>query len=119
MGRLLELIVVAVFLWLALESWVARISGARSQGRFGRRDGRPATAREASSASPPPSGPRPVADVTLVRCAACGTHIPQSRALAAPPRSAGKAVAAPSGAVVLYCSERCLREGRSAGEPAG
>jgi len=109
MGRLLELIVVAVFLWLALESWARRISAARS----GRRAGRPAPR---AAAAPPASGPRPLADVTLVRCAACGTHIPQSRALAAPPRSAGKPVAAPSGAAVLYCSERCLREARPAGE---
>jgi hypothetical protein len=81
MGRLLELIVCGVFLWLLLESWVARLRGRGAR----RRPPRPA--------APPAPGPRPLADVTLVRCAGCGTHVPQSRALAA---GGGR-----------YCSERC------------
>ena len=88
MGRLLELTVFAVFLWLALESWVARLSG---RGR--RRDPRQATRGAAPAPRAQAAPPRTAADLTLVRCAACGTHVPESRTIAQ------------GGA--RYCSERC------------
>jgi hypothetical protein len=87
MGRLLELTVFAVFLWLVLESWVARLSGR------GRRDPRRTTRGAAPAPRAPAAPPRTAADLTLVRCAACGTHVPESRTIAV------------SGA--RYCSERC------------
>ena len=86
MGRFLELIVFAVFVWLALESLVARL-------RIRRPPPHQAPRQAPHQAPTPAPGPRPIADVTLVRCAACGTHVPQSRALAA------------GGS--LYCSDRC------------
>jgi uncharacterized protein len=94
MGRLLELVVCGVFLWLVLESWVARLTGRGSRRR-------PAPPRQAPPASGP-SGPRPLADVTLVRCAGCGTHVPKSRTIAV------------GGA--LYCSERCRPGGQGSAE---
>lgn len=109
MGRLLELTVFAVFLWLALESWVARISG---RGGRGRRDPRRTTRGAAPAPRAPAAPPRTAADLTLVRCAACGTHVPESRAIA----SGG----------ARYCSERCAggtpveKAGKArAGERAG
>jgi Prokaryotic metallothionein len=90
MGRLFELIVCGVFLWLALESWVARISG---RGGRASRGPRRATRGAAPAPRPQAAAPRSPADLTLVRCAACGTHVPQSRTVAA------------GGA--RYCSERC------------
>jgi len=90
MGRLIELTVFAVFLWLALESWVARLSG--RGGRGSRSD-----PRRTPAARPRPqttAAPRS-ADLTLVRCAACGTHVPESRTVA---RGGAR-----------YCSERCAR----------
>jgi hypothetical protein len=101
MGRLLELIVAGVILWLFLESWVARLTG---RGRRGGVSGgvRWGPLRRPPAAPPPPaSDPRPLADVTLVRCAACGTHVPQGRAISS--RGAS------------YCSERCQREAERAG----
>jgi hypothetical protein len=91
MGRLFELTVFAVFLWLALESWVARLSG-----RGSRKDPR-AMRGPAPAPRPQATAPRSAADLTLVRCAACGTHVPQSRLV-----SAGGA---------SYCSERCASAG--------
>ena len=44
----------------------------------------------------PPSRPKASIEETLVRCAACGTHVPSSRAL----KSAG-------GGADVFCSEDC------------
>jgi hypothetical protein len=98
MGRLFELTVFAVFLWLALESWVARLTG-RGSRRDPRRAGRGAT--PAPRPRPQAGAPRSSGDLTLIRCAACGTHVPQSRTVAA--RGA------------LYCSARCAGAERGAG----
>jgi hypothetical protein len=82
MGRLLELILFAFFLWLAYEGLKARVRAFFSG---------PPPAR------PPGKQPKARPGETLVRCARCGTHVPLSRALAKP-GSAGSD---------LYCSERC------------
>ncbi len=89
MGRFVELIVCGILLWLFLESWLARITG-RGRRRTPAPPPRAAAPRSQSS----------LTDVTLVRCAACGIHLPQSRTLAA--------------AGALYCSERC-RSGATGG----
>ena len=83
MGRLFELILLGFLLWLAWEGLKARI--------------RAFFAGEAPRPPRSPAPPQPRArEETLVRCAACGTHVPASRAL--PGRSGGRA---------LYCSEKC------------
>jgi hypothetical protein len=84
MGRLLELIFLGFLLWLAWEGVKARVR-----------------AFFAGDSPKPPvrgSGPPSRPEETLVRCAACGTHVPESRAL--PGRT-------PGGRPALYCSERC------------
>jgi len=80
-GRLLELILLGFLFWLAWEGLKARIR-----------------AFFAGEAPRPQARPRPPAppEEALVRCAACGTHVPASRAL--PGRSGGRD---------LYCSEQC------------
>ena len=78
MGRLLELIAFAFLLWLAWEGVKARVRAFFAG---------PAPTRQGTRGASP-------AEI-LVRCAACGTHVPRARALAA----------ASGGA--LYCSERC------------
>jgi uncharacterized protein len=81
MGRLLELILFAFFLWLAYEGLKARVRAFFSSGPP------PARRRPAPPAAQPPE--------TLVRCAACGTHVLRSRALMV------------EGGSEVYCSERC------------
>ena len=85
MGRLLELVLLAFLLWLAWEGLKARI-----RAFFAGEPPRP----QAGPKSPSRPGE------TLVRCAACGTHVPLSRAL--PGRG---------GSRDLYCSERCRDRG--------
>ena len=81
MGRLLELILLGFLLWLAWEGLKARV--------------RAFFAGDPPRPPRPPARPQPPApEESLVRCAACGTHVPASRAL--PGRSGG-----------LFCSERC------------
>jgi hypothetical protein len=88
MGRLLELIFFAFLLWLAWEGVKARVRA------FFSADGpRP----QSPARRPTPAGR---SEETLVRCAACGTHVLQSRAL---PGRAGSSD--------LYCSERCRTAG--------
>lgn len=75
MTRLLALILLAVVVWLLLEWGYRKLMGAVGlDPRTGRRPGRAA-------------GP-PARAETLVRCDACGTYVPESRALPAGPRRA-------------------------------
>jgi hypothetical protein len=78
MGRLVELILFGFLLWLAYEGLKARIRAFFSPGPPARR--------------PPSQGP---SGESLVRCAECGTHFPQSRGVAA----GGE----------VFCSERCRK----------
>jgi hypothetical protein len=82
MSRLLELIVFALLAWFWLER-LARYFGA------GIRAGRP---------SRPAAGPPPPAKAagSLVRCVACGVHVPQARSVAG---AGGEP----------FCSEACRR----------
>ena len=82
MGRLLELILLGFLFWLAWEGLKARI--------------RAFFAGEPPMPPRPPARPRPPAppEEALVRCAACGTHVPASRALSG--RNGG-----------LFCSATC------------
>ncbi|WP_312940307.1 PP0621 family protein [Stutzerimonas balearica] len=50
----------------------------------------------------PPAGNAQAAEVTMVRCAHCGVHVPQSKALRA--------------ADAWYCSQAHLERGRQPGE---
>jgi hypothetical protein len=80
MGRIVELILLGFLLWLAYEGLKARVRAFFSGG------------------SPAPRSPRQPAGKpgeTLVRCAQCGTHVVQSRALSIRDRDD------------FYCSERC------------
>lgn len=88
MLRLVALILLAFLLWLVLEGAlqvVRRLAGAPRRGSMPRRQ---------SQAAPPPA----VAGEELVRCAACGVHVPRSRALSSPGVAAD-----------LYCSDSCRR----------
>ena len=89
LARLVELILFGFLLWLAYEGVKARVRAFFSGGSPGPRQG------------PRPPAGRP--GETLVRCAACGTHVPQSRALLAESGSA------------VYCSERCRGADRKRG----
>jgi len=95
--RLVALIALVVAVWLLLEWTYGKLLaalGIERPGRSGRR------ARTFGPRPAPRTGERPAE--SLVRCAACGTYVPVSRALPAPGRG---------GAV---CSEACrasLRQG--------
>lgn len=87
MLRLVALLLFALLLWLLLEGALQvarRLAGQARKGTMPRRPGPPAVARE-----------------ELVRCAACGIHVPRSRALPAPAEA--------TAAVDLYCSDHCRR----------
>jgi uncharacterized protein len=88
--RLLALAALAVVLWLMLEGGIAavrtRLRGSSPSARI------PPTH--------PRGGPTATAGLALVRCATCGVHLPQQRAL--------------DGAGRWYCSADCRR----AAEPA-
>jgi hypothetical protein len=89
MLRLIVLILFVVVLWLVLEG---AMQGLR---RFARGPARRGTV-------PPRQARTEVAGEELVRCAACGVHIPRSRALV----SSGTPEGSP---VDLYCSDSCRR----------
>lgn len=96
MIRLVALLLFALLLWLVLEGALQVARRLAGQARRG--------------AVPPRRGPTAVARQTeeLVRCAACGIHVPRSRAL--PPASEAAATALPGGPPAdLYCSDRCWR----------
>lgn len=78
--RLLVLLFFAVVIWVVIETLFAGWRVRRREAARARRAGQPAAARSAN--------------VTLVRCARCGTHIPQSSAL-------------PGAGSAVFCSESC------------
>jgi hypothetical protein len=85
MLRLLALLLLALLLWIVLEGALQiarRLAGAALR----------------KAAMPPRQAPPAVAGEELVRCVVCGTHVPRSRALAAPGAPAD-----------LYCSDSCRR----------
>jgi hypothetical protein len=84
MTRFLAIALLLVILWLAVDNFAQRFKALRD-GNTGRRRSVPR--------------PRPAATQsvdTLVPCAACGTYVPNSRAL----KSAG-------GGGEVFCSEEC------------
>jgi hypothetical protein len=83
MGRFLVLALLLYILWMAVGSFMQKLKAAVSTGAL--RSPEPPTVR---------SGAAPPAPEILLPCAACGTFVPASRAVA------GK------GAEV-YCSEEC------------
>jgi|GEM_PF-1335857 len=93
MTRLLVLILLAILIYLLVSALLRRLSAAAGIG--GARVGKGAP------------GQRPTASPTrgeaLVRCAACGVRLPESRALPASAKGPG------GGAV--FCSEDCRRQG--------
>jgi hypothetical protein len=94
MIRLVALLLFALLLWLVLEGALQVARRLAGQARKGTMPRRP--------------GPSAVAGEELVRCAACGVHVPRSRAL--PPASVAAATASPGGPPAdLYCSDRCWR----------
>lgn len=81
--RLLVLLFIAVVIWVVIETLFAGWRVRRREAATARRTRQQAASRSAS--------------VTLVRCARCGTHIPQSSALPG----------APGQGSALFCSESC------------
>jgi hypothetical protein len=88
MGRLLVLALLLYILWMAVGSFMERLKAAVSSGAL--QTPQPRAVRS-TAAAPAPE--------ILLPCAACGTFVPASRALA------GKEAA-------VYCSEAC-REAHS------
>ncbi len=93
MTRLLVLILLAILVYLLVSALLRRLSAAAGMG--GRRVGKGAPGRGSARGS--------ARGESLVRCAACGVRLPESRALPAPARGRG------GGAV--FCSEDCRRQG--------
>jgi hypothetical protein len=85
MGRLLVLALLLYILWMAVGNFMQKLRSAASSGAL-----RQPQTRAVRSAAAPPS------PEVLLACAACGTFVPASRALA------GK------GAEV-FCSEACRK----------
>ncbi|HEX4965234.1 MAG TPA: PP0621 family protein [Thermoanaerobaculia bacterium] len=81
MGRLIVLALLLYILWMAVGNFMAKLRAAVSTGAF-----RPEPPRSARAATPAPE--------ILLPCAACGTFVPASRALA------GKGTE-------VFCSEGC------------
>ncbi|HXO20774.1 MAG TPA: hypothetical protein VOA87_12730 [Thermoanaerobaculia bacterium] len=71
MGRLIELVGLALLVWMILEAVVGRLG-------VGRAARRSPTTRPPGSRGGGKTGP---AAEPLVRCASCGVHVPRSRAL--------------------------------------
>src|ERR1700737_3851262 len=86
MGRLSELALVLLLAWLFFPSLSRMVRGALGLTRPGRaaeRAGAGDTARDRGrAAAGAPRAAETSGAETLERCAACGTHIPRSRALA-------------------------------------
>ena len=78
MTRLLALIVLAILIWVFLQNLKQKV--------------RISVGASRRSAAPPPQ----TSVENLVRCTACGVHVPRSRAL---PGAVGTEA--------VYCSERC------------
>jgi hypothetical protein len=74
MTRLVALLLIAIIVWLLLEWGYRKLMGAVGLD--------PGTGRR------PVQGSRPSRNEALVRCDACGTYVPDSRALAAGGRRA-------------------------------
>lgn len=68
MTRVLAIVVLAIVVWLLLEWGYRKLMGTAGLG--------PGSGRRRSPGGGPPSGGEP-----LVRCEACGTYVPRSRAL--------------------------------------
>jgi uncharacterized protein len=83
--RLLILLFIAVVIWVAVETLFAGWRVRRREAATARQARQRTTARTAAS-------------VPLVRCAQCGTHVPQASALPGAPGN---------GPSLFYCSERC------------
>lgn len=86
MGRVLVLALLLYILWMAVGNFMQKLKAAVSSGAL-----QPPTPRAVRSAPAPPAPP--VSEV-LLPCAACGTFVPASRALA-------------GNGAELFCSEAC------------
>lgn len=84
MTRLIVLALLLVCLWLALQNFLQRLRSLKGM----------------AGARPIPDAPRrEISAEVLERCAACGTHVPRSRALPGP-----------GGGGEVYCSEACRQQ---------
>lgn len=104
MTRILLLVLLAVILWLVLD-WLLR-KGMNALGVD------PSGPKRSGKGGPAPrggAGPEP-----LVRCAACGSYVPSSRALPLVFPGSGKR---PAGERPVACSEECLRTLRTESSP--
>ena len=84
MGRVFVLGLLLYILWMAVGNFMQKLRAAVSSGAL--QPPKPPAVRSAGAAPPPPE--------ILLPCAACGTFVPASRAVA------GKGMA-------VYCSEAC------------
>jgi hypothetical protein len=85
MVRFLVLALLLLILWLSVQNFVERLRASLGSG-------------DTRRSVPPASRPPAERVEEMVRCAACGTHVPNSRAL----KSAG-------GGAAVFCSEECRR----------
>jgi hypothetical protein len=92
--RLLDFAFLTFLVWLVWSQVVRALRAVHPAGA--RSGGRAAEARAAGGGASPDSG---AGTVTLVRCGACGVHVPSGRAL--PGRTAAE----------LFCSEACRARG--------